>query len=239
MIDAKKSVRYANMMKEFDTQQMAEFYQVLVTDSDLESFFESVQKHQSHDQQSHGNWATDGYYPNASVVSTEIYEAVYAYTNNDFKEVNYSLRTKQSGIENNYVVKGMDLVIKATPALKEDKTLLRGVIGGVSELLLNSKVGDGFQDNGFMSTTGNINTAKFFSANKSDDYAIMVIDAPKGTKAFQPKRFFTELSGNVELTEDLAGFIDSEDEYILARGTKFQITGIDKETRTVNVKVRT
>jgi hypothetical protein len=198
-----------------------------------------VTKHQQHDQQSHGNWATDGSYPNASVVSTEIYEAVYAYTNNDFKEVNYSLRTKQSNIENNYVVKGMDLVIKATPGLNEDKTLLRGVIGGVSELLLNSKVGDGFQDNGFMSTTGNINTAKFFSANKSEDYAIMVIDAPKGTKAFQPRRFFTELTGGVELTEDLAGFIDSEDEYILGRGTKFQITGIDKETRTVNVKVRT
>ena len=57
MIDAKKSMRYSNMMKEFDTQQMAEFYQVLVNDGDLESFFESVQKHQSHDQQSHGNWA--------------------------------------------------------------------------------------------------------------------------------------------------------------------------------------
>jgi hypothetical protein len=33
--------------------------------------------------------------------------------------------------------------------------------------------------------------------------------------------------------------LQQEDEYILARGTKFQITGIDNETRTVNVKVRT
>jgi hypothetical protein len=235
MIDAKKSVRYANMMKEFDTQQMAEFYQVLFTDGDLESFFESVQKHQQHDQQSHGNWATDGSYPTEAVVSTKIYEAVYAYTNNDFKEVNYSLRTNKPGIENNYVVEGMDLVIKATPALKEDKTLLRGVIGGVSELLLNSKVGDGFQDNGYMSTTGNANTAKFFSSLKSEDYAVLVIDAPKGTKAFQPRKFFIgEDDGS-----DLWGALQSEDEYILARGTKFQITGIDKETRTVNVKVRT
>ena len=38
---------------------------------------------------------------------------------------------------------------------------------------------------------------------------------------------------------DLWGALSAEDEYILARGTKFQITGIDKETRTVNVKVRT
>jgi hypothetical protein len=27
--------------------------------------------------------------------------------------------------------------------------------------------------------------------------------------------------------------------YVASRGTKFQITGIDKDTRTVNVKVRT
>jgi hypothetical protein len=80
MIDVKKSVRYANMMKEFDIQQMAEFYQVLVNDGDLESFFESVQKHQQHDQSSHGNWATDGSYPTEAVVSTPIYEAVYSVT---------------------------------------------------------------------------------------------------------------------------------------------------------------
>ena len=196
---------------------------------------ESIEKHQQHDQSSHGNWATDGSYPTEAVVSTDIYEAVYNYTNYDFKEVNYSLRTKQIGLENNYVVKGMDLVIKATPTLKENKTLLRGVIGGVAELLLNSKVGDGFQDNGFMSTTGNMNTAKFFSANQSDDYAIMVLDVPEGTRAFQPKKFFT----SIDKFSDLAGMLQSEDEYILARGTKFQITGINKETRTVNVKVRT
>jgi hypothetical protein len=235
MIDAKKSVRYANMMKEFDTQQMAEFYQVLFTDGDLESFFESVQKHQQHDQQSHGNWATDGSYPTEAVVSTKIYEAVYAYTNNDFKEVNYSLRTNKPGIENNYVVEGMDLVIKATPALTENKTLLRGVYGGIANKLLESKVGDGFQDNGYMSTTGNVNVAKFFSANQSDDYAIMVLDVPKGTKAFQPRKFFIGQDDG----SDLWGALQQEDEYILARGTKFQITGIDKETRTVNVKVRT
>jgi hypothetical protein len=87
-------------------------------------------------------------------------------------------------------VEGMDLVIKATPALTEDKTLLRGVTGGIAEMLLNSKVGDGYRDNGYMSTTGNVNVAKFFSANQSDDYAIMVLDVPKGTKAFQPTKVF-------------------------------------------------
>jgi hypothetical protein len=235
MIDAKKSMRYANMMKEFDTQQMAEFYQVLVTDGDLESFFESVQKHQSHDQQSHGNWATDGSYPTEAVVSTEVYEAVYQYANRGFQPVNYSLRTKTSDIENNYIVKGMDLVIKATPPLTEDKTLLRGVRGAIATKLLESKVGDGFQDNGFLSTTGNINIAEFFSRNQDDENAIMVLDVPKGTKAFQPRKFFVGQDDG----SDLWGALKQEDEYILARGTKFQITGIDKETRTVNVKVRT
>jgi hypothetical protein len=202
---------------------------------------ESVQKHQSHDQQSHGNWATDGSYPTEAVVSTEIYEAVYGYANNDFKEVNHALRTTKNDpelnilTENNYVVKGMDLVIKATPALKENKTLLRGVTGGISDMLLESKIGDGFQDHGFMSTTGNINTAKFFSSNQSDEFALMVLDVPKGTKAFQPRKFFIGQDDG----SDLWGALQSEDEYILARGTKFQITGIDKETRTVNVKVRT
>lgn len=204
--------------------------------SDLSS---KIQKHGLHDQQSHGNWATDGSYPTEAVVSTEIYEAVYQYANRGFQPVNYSLRTKSAGIENNYVVKGMDLVIKATPALTEDKTLLRGVRDGVADLLLNSKVGDGFQDNGFMSTTENMNIARFFSASpmfgNREENAIMVLDVPKGTKAFQPRKFFT----GVNESSDLWGALQQEDEYILARGTKFQITGIDKETRTVNVKVRT
>ena len=232
MIDVKKSVRYANIMKEFDTQQMAEFYQVLLNDGDLESFFESVQKHQQHDQSSHGNWATDGSYPTEAVVSTPIYEAVYSYTNNGFKYTNTALRTNGPKSKD---VEGMDLVIKATPALTEDKTLLRGVTGGIAEMLLNSKVGDGYRDNGYMSTTGNVNVAKFFSANQSDDYAIMVLDVPKGTKAFQPRKFFIGQDDG----SDLWGALQAEDEYILARGTKFEITGIDKETRTVNVKVRT
>jgi|GEM_PF-6225026 len=201
-----------------------------------------VSKHQQHDQQSHGNWATDGSYPTEAVVSTEIYEAVYQYANRGFQPVNYSLRTKTSDIENNYIVKGMDLVIKATPALTEDKTLLRGVRGAIASKLLESKVGDGFQDNGFLSTTGNVNIAKFFSDNQSEDGAIMVLDVPKGTKAFQPKKFFMGASNDFRTNDDgsdLWGALTQEDEYILARGTKFQITGIDKETRTVNVKVRT
>ena len=106
-------------------------------------------------------------------------------------------------------------------------------------MLLNSKVGDSFQDNGFMSTTGNINTARFFSASpmfgNREENAIMVLDVPKGTKAFQPRKFFIGQDDG----SDLWGALQQEDEYILARGTKFQITGIDKETRTVNVKVRT
>jgi hypothetical protein len=236
MIDAKKSVRYANMMKEFNTQQMAEFYQILVNDGDLESFFESVQKHQQHDQSSHGNWATDGSYPTEAVVSDSIYEAVHNYTNRGYKYLNFALRTNKELIgEDRGNIAGMDLVIKATPGLTENKTLYRGVTGGVAELLLNSQVGAGFQDNGFMSTTGNINTAKFFSSNQSDTFAVMNLEVPKGTKAFQPKKFFIGTDDG----SDLWGSLKTEDEYVLARGTKFQITGIDKETRTVNVKVRT
>ncbi len=200
---------------------------------------ESIEKHQQHDQSSHGNWATDGSYPTEAVVSTEIYEAVYNYANRGFKEVNYGLRAKEAGIENNYIVEGMDLVIKSTPALTEDKTLLRGIRDGIADKLLDSKVGDEFQDNGFISATEDINIARFFSASpmfgNREENAIMVIDVPKGTKAFQPRKFFV---GQDE-SSDLWGALQSEDEYILARGTKFQITEIDKETRTVNVKVRT
>jgi hypothetical protein len=236
MIDAKKSMRYSNMMKKFDVKEMAEFYQVLVTDGDLESFFESVQKHESHDQSTHGNWATDGSYPTEAVVSNSTWEAVHNYTNRGYKYLNVALRTNAELVDvDRGNIRGMDLVIKATPALTEDKTLLRGVTGGIAEMLLNSKVGDGYQDKGFMSTTGNVNVAKFFSSNQSDDFAVMVLDVPKGTKAFQPRKFFIGQDDG----SDLWGALNAEDEYILARGTKFQITGIDKETRTVNVKVRT
>lgn len=202
------------------------------TDVDTFEILNPVVKHQSHDQQSHGNWATDGSYPTEAVVSDFIYDAVYSYTNNGFKYTNTALRNNMPKSKD---VEGMDLVIKATPALTEDKTLLRGVTGGVADMLLNSKVGDGYQDKGFMSTTGNVNVAKFFSANQSDDYAIMVLDVPKGTKAFQPRKFFVGQDDG----SDLWGALNAEDEYILARDLKFEITGIDKETRTVNVKVRT
>jgi hypothetical protein len=201
----------------------------------LSGSINNLQKHQQHDQSSHGNWATDGSYPTEAVVSTPIYEAVWNYTNSGYMVTNNALRLKNPTVENTFTVQGMDLVIKATPSLTEDKTLLRGVYGGIANKLLDSKVGDAFQDNGYMSTTGNANIAKFFSANQSDDYAIMVLDVPKGTKAFQPRKFFIGQDDG----SDLWGALQQEDEYILARGTKFQITGIDKETRTVNVKVRT
>ena len=223
-------------------------YQILVRDVKAKEIFtsgdswlewgyspEAVQKHQQHDQSSHGNWATDGSYPTEAVVSTPIYEAVWNYTNSGYMTTNNALRLKNPTVENTYTVQGMDLIISVTPALKEDKTLLRGVTGGVANKLLNSKVGDGFQDNGYMSTTGNVNLAKFFSAKQSDEYAIMVLDVPKGTRAFQPRKFFLGKDDG----SDLWGALQAEDEYILARGTKFEITGIDKETRTVNVKVRT
>jgi hypothetical protein len=201
----------------------------------LSGSINNLQKHQQHDQSSHGNWATDGSYPTEAVVATKIYEAVYNYTNNGYTTINTALRHQNETVENTYTVQGMDLVIKATPALKEDKTLLRGVSGGIANRLLEAKVGDGYQDRGYLSTTGNANIAKFFSVNQSDDYAMLVIDVPKGTKAFQPKKFFLGSDDG----SDLWGALNAEDEYILARGTKFQITGIDKETRTVNVKVRT
>jgi hypothetical protein len=200
-----------------------------------QEFDDNVQKHQSHDQQSHGNWATDGSYPTEAVVSDSTWEAVHNYTNRGYKYLNVALRTNAELVDvDRGNIRGMDLVIKATPALTESKTLYRGVTGGVAEMLLNSEVGAGFQDNGFMSTTGNINTAKFFSSNQSDTFAVMSLDVPKGTKAFQPKKFFISTDDG----SDLWGSLKTEDEYVLARGTKFQITGIDKETRTVNVKVR-
>jgi len=217
------------------TEEQFNSYMAQTNGRILRYVVEPIEKHESHDQSTHGNWATDGSYPTEAVVSTEIYEAVWNYTNSGYMTTNNALRLKNPTVENTFTVQGMDLVIKATPGLKEDKTLLRGVYGGIANKLLESKVGDGFQDNGYMSTTGNANIAKFFSANQSDDYAIMVLDVPKGTKAFQPRKFFIGQDDG----SDLWGALQQEDEYILARGTKFQITGIDKETRTVNVKVRT
>jgi hypothetical protein len=57
----------------------------------------------------------------------------------------------------------------------------------------------------------------------------------KELKRFNLRKFFVGQDDG----SDLWGALNAEDEYILARGTKFEITGIDKETRTVNVKVRT
>lgn len=199
----------------------------------LSGSINNLQKHQQHDQSSHGNWASSGTYPTQDNVSDFMYDSVYSYTNRGYKYLNWTLRNNMQYFKSD--VDGMDAVIEQTPALTENKTLLRGVTGGIANQLLESQVGTTFRDKGYMSTTGNINVAKFFSSNQSDDYAIMVLDVPKGMKAFQPRKFFIGQDDG----SDLWGALNAEDEYILPRGTKFQVTGVDKDTRTINVKVIT
>jgi len=190
-------------------------------------------KHQSgnHDQEAHGNWASGGAYPTQDNVSDFMYDAVYSYTNRGYKFLNWELRNNRRYFKSD--VDGMDAVIQQTPPLTENKTLLRGVTGGIADQLLNSQVGTIFRDKGYMSTTGNMNVAKFFSSNQSEDYAIIVLDVPKGKRAFQPSKFFT----GKEYGSDLWGALNAEDEYILPRNTKFEVTNIDKNIRSINVKV--
>jgi hypothetical protein len=50
-----------------------------------------MQKHESHDQSTHGSWATDGSYPTEAVVSDSTWEAVHNYTNRGYKYLNVAL----------------------------------------------------------------------------------------------------------------------------------------------------
>lgn len=243
MIDAKKSVRYANIMKEFDTQQMAEFYQVLVSDGDLESFFESVQKHQQHDQSSHGNWAessagkaiklnpndwVDYGFPNDfyNKLSEEEIRSVSDYQQIGFMRINKFLRdpnTTEDLITSN--IKAIDSAIaKAPEVIPDNSAVFRAVDIGFIEGLEEGSI---VTDKGYTSTTmRDLSKMKYSEYKKYEDIGrtIVRIDLGKNKKGLAVNTIHKK-TGRIDFD------ILSEKEFLLPRNTQFEYQGFDEENK--------
>jgi hypothetical protein len=231
MIDAKKSKRYANMIQEFDAQELAEFYQVLANDGNLEAFFESVAKHQTHDQSSHGNWAGTG--QSATTTRTVSYSekeviAVAEYIQDGYYSTNQWLRKGDSlppgdrkTLQRSQPkkIELLDSVFEKTAPSQNEQTVYRGVSGELVTKLLDAPIGSTFVDKGYVSTSGMKEIAEDFTTvgNTQAPKAVLQINIPTGTKVLQVPKFFP---GHPRAALEL--------ERILPRGTTFEVT---KKTR--------
>lgn len=95
-----------------------------------------------------------------------------------------------------------------------------------------TKIGGVFTEKSFCSTSTDINSAIRFSCKNSNfeglfpnGRAILKIDIPKGSKYFNMDEMF-----NIDLPHW------KEDEFLLNKGSKFLVTGVDKENGFINVK---
>jgi hypothetical protein len=202
---------------------------------------EDVTKHGSHDQKTHGSWATGiGYkdsdkHPEYS--SNEDGTNVEYYTSVGSWEMNGLLRTGKvpedatfSKEEIKDMIKSLDTEIGKTSAPR-DMVLLRGTSGSGTQVFEKLKEGDIYIDKGFISTTSNPEVVpEFMSTATGGRYDsrpiekgyVLQISVPKGSKVLSVNRYFKKVSGRYGPSED----IRREDEHILPRGTKFKVDSI-------------
>jgi hypothetical protein len=145
--------------------------------------------------------------------SISIYQGKYG------KIINEALRDPL--ISTNQVEKQiteLDEVLDSAPPLKEQVLAYRGISGKGLEFFENLKVGDVFQDKGYVSTTLSAKIAGIFAgADLSPDFQGMVLQfhLPKGTKGLFPTPFL-----------GLGTASYPEMEFLLPRDSKFKVTQI-------------
>lgn len=148
--------------------------------------------------------------------------AVKAYTGNFYQQINAALRKPSAGTNPDVLAKGK-LIQNAMRPTTSSIIVHRGTTGyqfpphdkySLSEAELNALVGKTVVDKGFVSTS--VTAPKGASALK------LVIEVPKGT----PAAYVKALSQ-----------YQSEDELLLAAGTKFKIISVDAQQSTVRMRV--
>jgi hypothetical protein len=198
----------------------------------------TIEKHQQHDQKTHGNWAGTGHpvafherlEPTPETVSKKETDTVQDYINSGYLFINGFLRKRESMGEADLKIQTekqspkielLDSVFDKVPPLESEMVVHRGLSGVIAEKLKNTPVGSTFVDKGFVSTTDMIEIAQDFTSvgNSSDKRAVLSITVPKGAKALRVSRFF---KGDPRAALEL--------ETILPRGLRFEITGRDGDT---------
>lgn len=146
-------------------------------------------------------------------------DAVANYAGSGYLTINKGLRTGKLSKQDQKTVQELDKALAKSKlasdeTLYEKQTLFRAAeIPAVNEAIKNGKLnGLEFTDDGFVSTTTNKAVADNF--NRSDNGRMFIINAPKGT--------------NAAPVSDLGLGLKGEDEILLARKTKFRVSGVEK-----------
>ena len=201
---------------------------------------EDVLKHGSHDQKTHGNWATgvtdinewnkaelakfsspeeQQKYLDSKMLSQvkdgfegdSFKGAVKTYQGLHGYGINEALRDPLIS-EEQYQddINGLDNAIKSAPSLSEPLTLFRGIKGNGLDFFESLKAGDIYQDKGFVSTTLDTQVATDFSTNSMYQGIVLRYKLPAGTKGFFPAGV-TGLEASYE------------SEFVLPRNSKFKV----------------
>lgn len=157
-------------------------------------------------------------------------DAIRRYENGsgDYSLVNWRLRdadrfetlsTKADKRAAQEVLDGLDEAMERAPDLDQPITLYRGVTDEGADALAGLRVGDTFEDAGFVSTSFRRQTAEAFARPRRTGGAgrLIEIEAGPGTRGLMPRAYRAE-----DIREALTGRYD-EAEFLLNRGTRFEV----------------
>lgn len=130
-------------------------------------------------------------------------------------------KDKQIEIENH--ITNLDNLIDAAPRLDAETTTYRGISGEAAYEFQILEVGDSFTEAGFVSTSWDKNVASRFAS--SDDGVMLKIISPKGTSGIATEGFMFDTSKQNA----------TEKEWLLPRGTTFDVIAVDDNSLTVQV----
>lgn len=165
-------------------------------------------------------------------LSAEEVEAFKLYRNTKgFEAINSFLRFDAKGdarkgeIPESQVTKAieeMDRAMERAPVsgVDADLTVFRGV-GSIRSVLRDKKVGDIFEDAGYSSTTTDERTAEDYSTG-----SVFTIRVPAGSKG-------AWMRANAELED----FRTGNNEFVLPRGSRFEIVSIDRKNSNVEMRL--
>jgi hypothetical protein len=172
------------------------------TEDERESFYEKAMS-----QQINAGYDV-GAYP-------EYKRPLELYLSSEYKLINEALRDpliSTQGIEGE--ISDLDEVINNAPTLESPLLAYRGVNDSMTGFFGNLKVGDVFEDKGFVSTTLDPEIAHQFTGSSMFS-KILQFHLPKGTKGLFPEYF---------LGDEVYSW--KEREFLLPRDSKFKVTQI-------------
>lgn len=171
----------------------------------------------------------------AENLSEEERYTLLEYTKGGYENINNSLRDDKLNRLTQMQVNIIDTTIEKSPKLQKDTTLYRGL---VSEDLVKQldngeiEIGDSLKDLGYSSTTPNFYAAKQFTGSKETG-VLLEINAKANSKG----AYLIPQTGEydpvkMKIKEDPLAVSATRHEYefLLPRGTQFEVTGIRKDT---------